>query len=112
MFVKVSFESVGDFDATMKWLKDSKGLPKNIMEKAGMSGVAALKLNTPIGDTGETSQGWEYRIETNEANGTIELDFVNNSHPEAYVNIAKIIETGHATKNGGYVPPRPPRIPP
>jgi hypothetical protein len=37
----------------------------------------------------------------------VEIGWTNDAHPEASVNIAKLIELGHGTGTGGYVAPKP-----
>lgn len=104
--MKIRFESVGDFTNITKWLsKMSKNTPTKVMEQAAKDGVQSLKSNTPIGATGQTAAGWTSKLETKRK--VTELSFINNAHPEASVNIAKIIDTGHGTRHGGYVAPRP-----
>ena len=100
----VEFAQKGDFKNAMKWLDAGRSLnnAESILRKYGNSGVAALRNATPK-DSGETAYGWEYRIEKSQ-NG-VELLFVNNAHPELSVNLALLIQLGHATRNGGYVPP-------
>lgn len=102
--MRIDITTSGDFKATIAWLNDAKGkTPTTTMNALGKEGVRALSGATPRGDTGETAAGWEYRLEKT-ATGS-ELAFVNNSHPEAYVNVAKLIQLGHGTGTGGYVPP-------
>ena len=105
--MKLQIDTVGDFEKTIEWLARIKTapVPTNILDNMGARGVSALSNATPRGETGETANGWRYEVST-DAKGA-EVVFKNVAHPEAYVNVAKLIELGHATKNGGYVPPRP-----
>lgn len=104
--MKVTFESTGDFKDTIKWLEESsRKIPSNAIRDIGQKGVESLSANTPIGETGETSRGWY--AETEVSGSVVEVSFMNNAHPEAEVNMAKLIELGHGTGTGGYVPPRP-----
>ena len=102
--MKISFTQKGDFSNAINFL--SRGRTKNdaraIFEKYGASGVTALRNATPK-DSGETAAGWEYKIV--DENGSLELIFYNVAHPELSVNLAMLIQLGHATRNGGYVPP-------
>lgn len=102
--MRVDFTQKGDFKNAMKWLDSGRTLNgvESILRKYGSSGVAALRNATPR-DSGETAYGWDYRIKKSQ-NG-VELIFVNNAHPELSVNLAMLIQLGHATKNGGYVQP-------
>lgn len=104
--MRVTFESTGNFEETVKWLETaSRKSPASALREIGREGVESLKRNTPSGGTGETARGWSYGIET--SGDVSELSFVNNAHPGESVSIARIIETGHGTGTGGYVSPRP-----
>lgn len=97
----IEFENEGDFSATFKFLN---GLTKGnymraMLEKYGKRGVEALAAATPV-RTGRTASSWNYEIE--EKDGKITLAWTN-SHIEKNVNIALILQYGHATRNGGYV---------
>ena len=80
---------------------DSKGK----MKRYGQKGVDRLKENTPK-RSGQTANGWFYRL-TQSKEGTWELEFCNDAHPESPLNIATLIDRGHGTRTGGYVPPHP-----
>lgn len=99
----VKFTQKGKLTNASKWLQKSRNNEiKNIFKAYGEVGVTALMEATPK-DSGETAYSWEYRIVEN-AKG-VELIFVNNAHPELKVNLAMLIQLGHATGTGGYVPP-------
>lgn len=76
-----------------------EGVSFGVLDKYGRMGVAALKAATPV-DTGLTSQSWYYEI--NRKDGSVSLEF-KNSNVVDHVNIAIILQYGHATGNGGYV---------
>lgn len=96
----ISFRQKGDFSKTEKFLKKSFGINyRAVLEKYAQQGVAALSAATPI-ETGETAHSWSYNIIQND--GTISIEWCN-SHIEKGVNIAIILQYGHATRNGGYV---------
>lgn len=103
--MKILLESKGGFNNITNWLKKSPTTSnyRGILEKYGKYGVEQLKMSTPS-DTGETANGWDYRIIQNGAN-QLELYFINTAHPELEVNLAKLIQLGHGTRTGGYVPP-------
>lgn len=104
--MRIKFQSVGDFEASLKWLNEaSTKAPENAIRDIASAGTSALRSATPIGETGETANGWEPLIEKTQKG--VDISFINTAHPESSVNVAKLIETGHATGNGGYVPPRP-----
>lgn len=103
--MKVSFDSKGDFDNSLKWLKNASS-PKlsNSVDQIARDGVASLMSNTPK-DTGETASGWKSEVKMTTKG--LEIVWTNTAHPELSVNLAKLIELGHGTRNGGYVSPRP-----
>ena len=90
----------GDFkhiDGFFKRMKE-KRLESKLLEYA-QKGVSALSSATPI-DTGTTASSWNYEIE-NTAGG-ISINWIN-TNVNKHVNIAIILQTGHGTRNGGYV---------
>lgn len=104
--MRITIDSVGDFKDTVKWLSESsRRTPINALKAIASEGVAALSASTPVGETGETSRGWVSNVITNSTGG--EVWFTNLAHPQAAVNVAIILEYGHGTLNGGYVPARP-----
>lgn len=105
--MRVTIDTVGDFEKTLDWLNRVKYRtdPTGVLRDIGEKGVQSLSEWTPKGQTGETSAGWRYEVSVDPKGA--EVVFKNIAHPEAYVNVAKIIEFGHATGTGGYVPPRP-----
>lgn len=103
--MKVNIDSKGDFEYTTRWLRNMRNLnPKHILQTLGEEGVANLRASTPS-RTGGTAAGWLYAIAT--SGQTWELYFYNAAYPHLNVNIAKLIDSGHGTRTGGYVPPRP-----
>jgi len=103
--MNVTFETKGDFDELTKWLDSvSKSNPTVALNQIAREGVRSLEANTPR-DTGETAKSWTYDIESK--NGVHEIAWKNTAHSNSQVSVAKLIDQGHGTKNGGYVPPRP-----
>lgn len=103
--MKMGLESEGDFPNIIKLLtKTLRGVPTATLNRIGSEGDTALANGTPK-NTGETASGWRHEISTYRNNSVIE--WYNTAHPEAKVSIAKIIDQGHGTGTGGYVPPRP-----
>ena len=103
--MKVSFDMKGDFDGALSWLKRvSESKPTMVANSIGREGERSLASHTPK-DTGKTAAGWKSEVTTK--GHVTEIAWVNNAHPEASVNIAKLIEVGHGTGTGGYVPPHP-----
>lgn len=100
----IRVNQAGSFDKTEKLVMNvknflSSGQIRNIVEKYAQQGVDMLASATPY-DTGETSKGWSYTISTKPDNVRV---YFHNSHVEKGVNIALILQYGHATRNGGYV---------
>lgn len=103
--MRVTFQSKGDWAETRKWLKQvSKGIPTSVVNEIARKGEQALKAGTPK-TTGETATGWYAEVKTR---GNIsEIVWKNKAHPESRVSVALLIELGHGTRTGGYVPPKP-----
>lgn len=103
--MKISFESKGGFDNALSWLRNvANRNPSMVLDKIASEGERSLASNTPK-ETGETAAGWTSKVTTN--GNVSEIAWMNNAHPEAEVNIAKLIDLGHGTGTGGYVPPKP-----
>lgn len=91
---KGSFNNIEKF---FNRYKDAKFT--EILNHVGEQGVEALSLATPK-DTGKTASSWYYELE--EENGKYKVVW-KNSNVHRGINIALIIQTGHGTRNGGYV---------
>lgn len=103
--MKVSFTSKGDFSNARNWLtKVAQHKPNSALNQIAKEGERALAANTPK-DTGDTASGWVSEITSDK--GRHEIVWKNKAHPDEEVNVAKLIEIGHATGTGGYVPPQP-----
>ena len=90
----------GNFNSTSRFLKHaSKAEILSILHKYGAQGVDALSAATPT-ESGETARGWSYSIDGGRGSYSI---IWSNSHINKGVNIALILQTGHGTRNGGYV---------
>lgn len=70
-----------------------------VLKKYAEDGVKALAEATPR-DSGKTADSWGYEIEENDRGLTI---YWTNSNVNKHVNIAIIIQYGHATGSGGWV---------
>lgn len=97
----ISVRQKGDLKETEKFLKKSFGRFqwRSTLEKYGRLGVESLSAATPL-ESGMTAASWEYKIIQNNNGYSIvwnNLNIVNG------VNIAVILQYGHATKNGGWV---------
>ena len=96
----IVFRQKGDFKRLNSYLERAKNAIKiGNLDKFGKAGVAALSSATPI-DSGTTAESWYYEIKRE--SGRVTISF-NNSHVNDGVPIAIILQTGHATRNGGWV---------
>lgn len=92
----------GNYNKTEKFLKESKDIHeiRQIMEKYGREGVAALSAATPI-DTGLTASSWFFEV-VQEGDG-LSLVFNNNNTTKTGIPIAILLQYGHGNGRGGYV---------
>lgn len=96
----VEFEHRGDFKKLEKFLKSSAELGyEDILRRYGQLGVRALSAYTPY-DTGKTASSWSYRIVRSK--NEIRIQWLNSNINDG-VNIAIILQYGHATRNGRFV---------
>lgn len=98
----IEVKASGNFSKTTSRLERLKEIFRaGVFDKYGKMGVEALRKATPV-DSGLTADSWWYKVETNATGTTIR--WFNDNEVEG-VNIAILIQYGHATKGGGYVPP-------
>ena len=103
--MKIEITSNGDFKNAKSWLaRLQSSRPESALREIGAIGVAALSRATPIGDTGKTAAGWSYKV--SKASKGYEVAWYNNSHPETMANVALLLQYGHGTGTGGWVPGR------
>lgn len=96
----IGFRFKGDFSKTRKHFeKLQKAKYLDILDKYGNKGVQALSSATPV-DTGLTASSWYYKIQ--EKPGQTSILFCN-SNVNKGIPIAIILQTGHGTRNGGWV---------
>lgn len=89
----------GSFRNTEKMLQAiTKNKRRSLLERYAQQGVAALSAATPK-DTGATANSWTYEIEDIPGHSAI---YWKNSNVVDGVNVALILQYGHATKDGGY----------
>ena len=94
-----SLKVIGEYRKTKKFLDDLKQLRiLEILNKYGELGVRALRAATPE-DTGLTASMLNYEIA--KENDDYVIYFTNDNFNEG-VNIAIILQYGHATGTGGY----------
>lgn len=90
------------FSNTEKRLKKLKNIDDRILailNKHGKKAVESLSIKTPV-LTGLTASSWYYKIE--KTSSGYRLLFCN-SNVQNGIPIAIILDTGHGTRNGGWV---------
>jgi hypothetical protein len=87
-------ESFLDFLKTDKMFRD--------LPVAGHRGVDALSRATPV-DTGRAASSWGYEVVSEKGTHTL---YWYNTDIEGGTNVAVLIQYGHGTGTGGYVPAR------
>lgn len=98
----ITFKTTGKFVKTTAHLNRLKTLKiLDILNQYGQRGVAALQAATPV-DTGATAAAWYYTV--GNRGTSYWIDFHNDHRGPGPVAI--LIQYGHATRNGGYVPGR------
>ena len=98
----IQITSKGDFSKAFSYLNRLKQLKiDRILEVYGQKGVDALRAATPR-DTGILADSWNYTITRGDGSAKIEW---HNTDLEGGYNVALLIQYGHGTNNGGYVPP-------
>lgn len=98
----VTLSSQGKFENTERFFKKMLRFEiRAVLEEYGKKGVEALKYATPK-DTGLTSESWYYKVHVSHKSASIEWfnSNINDGEP-----IAILIQYGHGTGWGGYVPP-------
>jgi hypothetical protein len=96
----ISFSLSGSTEKTQRFLqKMGSGEMYRGLESLAQQGVSALQANTPT-DSGLTAASWSYLIEIK---GSATVITWVNTHVESGVNIAIILQYGHATGTGGFV---------
>lgn len=96
----IGYKMKGDFSKSLRYLERVKLAARlGNLDYYGREGVAALASATPV-DTGLTASSWYYKIERKD--DVTKLLFCN-SNIQNGVPIAIILDTGHATRNGGWV---------
>jgi hypothetical protein len=101
----VKFTHKGDFKKTLKFLENIKSKKiYTILDQYGQKGVDLLKASTPI-RTGKTAASWSYRVVME--GDSVGIEWLNsNMANDGKTPVAILIQMGHGTRTGGYVPPR------
>ena len=94
--------SNGNFDKATAYLERLKMLKySRILNIAGQNGVDALSGASPR-NTSEMANSWYYTITYEGSRAKLEW---HNSDIEGGYSVALLVQYGHGTNNGGYVPP-------
>jgi hypothetical protein len=97
----IGVKTFGDFKDTTSFLKFmEKGGPYKNLDRYGYAGVNALSSATPR-DTGRAAESWGFQ--TGHKDGMYAVSFYNTDIEDG-VNVAVLIQYGHGTGTGGYVP--------
>lgn len=100
----IEFRVIGDFKRTRSKLARLKNFRAiTLLNKYGRKGVEELANLTPK-DTGETSRSWSYNV-TNLGNGNYRINWTNSNVNQG-LSIALLLQYGHGTRGGTYVPGR------
>lgn len=92
----------GDFSKTLRFFRKLRSREfYDKLYKYGQIGVEALRNATPK-DTGKTSESWSFDVRITGSQATITW---TNSNENRGIPIVVLIQYGHGTRNGGYVPP-------
>lgn len=109
----LELKSHGDMKKTETWLRKLLKLDaQSILDKYGKKGVEILSAATPV-RTGTTAASWTYttRISRSSSGGVTDAAITwsntNLATGRQRIPIVILIECGHGTRNGGYVPPNP-----
>lgn len=74
--------------------------PYSVLHRYGREGVAALEAATPV-DSALTASSWRYEVKRSRRN--VQLVFYNDNVNDG-LPVAILIQYGHGTGTGGYVP--------
>lgn len=95
--------SHGSFDKAFAYLDRLRMFRVDrILNEAGQKGVDALRAASPR-NTSELATSWSYKI-INDGNNRARIEW-HNSDIEGGYSVALLVQYGHGTNNGGYVPP-------
>lgn len=100
----ITFALGGSTQKTSDFLTKMQSPEQLYSELAAIAqrGVVALQLATPQ-DSGLTASSWTYEIEVQGTNARI--SWLNTNNHEG-ANVAVLLQYGHGTGTGGYVPGR------
>lgn len=96
----VTAKVIGSFKNTLTFLNKCSKIKDTLdLTKYAEAGLNALKSATPK-KTGLTADSWTYEIVEKNGNYTIQY---NNNNIQNGINVAILLQYGHATKSGAYV---------
>lgn len=104
----ISFKNTGNWSKTFKFLDNIlEQKYVDILEKYAIMGRNELIMCTPI-KTGKTANSWEYEISYEHKGDFKQYSIIwyNKNvvdKGEYKVNVAVLLQYGHATRNGGWV---------
>ena len=81
----------------------SKPKQPAVLNEIGIKGVSALARATPK-DTSETANSWSYKVVSTDKG--FDVAWYNTAHSHTSAPVALLLQYGHGTRNGGYVPGR------
>ena len=97
----VYFTQKGDFNKVQKWLNSLLNKDYlNVLSQYGQKGVNALRAATPV-DSGLAASSWNYQISLERGYTTLTW---TNDDIEGGCSVVILIDRGHATKSGSWVP--------
>lgn len=97
----ISVSSSGSFKNSLSFLTKARNSRTYLeLDRYGQMGVAALARATPR-DTGLTAESWEYKITKSYTGWSIAW---YNANENDGANVAIMLQYGHGTGTGGYVP--------
>lgn len=102
--MKVSAEISGidswlkDIDIDFSPTKVNRARVKNIVDNTQRK----LERDTPV-DSGKTARSWSNDVDYTRSG--IVIDFNNSNLTKYDTPVVSLITNGHATRNGGYIPP-------
>ena len=102
--MKVSAEILGidswlkDIDIDFSPTKVNRARVKNIVDNTQRK----LERDTPV-DSGKTARSWSNDVDYTRSG--IVIDFNNSNLTKYDTPVVSLITNGHATRNGGYIPP-------
>lgn len=99
----IELQSSGSFKKSESFLNSLlKKDIRSVLSKYGQEGVAALSRATPK-DTGRAASSWSYEVV--KTTKGYELNFINDDR-ENGANVVILVQYGHGTTGGTYIPGR------